>query len=504
MKIKELEINNFKFHKKSCFNANSKNIILFGENGSGKSSLYYALHTIHKILIQGNDCDFCKKLDHNNPNENLCNHNEKDAVLNLTFDNGGSIKISKDGIDNLSIIGGASAKFMHFINHNKLLKILEGNFYDILKKYFVEKFDLFSELNMEVNEYIEVNKNEKENEKSKTSTKDINDKLRDNLNKFENLINDGLNKIQGDLKISFKIEEGFLAELLADGRAILNEPKINIEINEFKDFKFRINEARLKLISIMMFFVSIKEEKLPQDNPNILKLIVLDDILLSMDMSNRTKIIDYILDNFSDYQVFIFTHDIFFLNHLQKRIKHHCKKDQICQTDWNLIFMYAVNNDNNVLFNYSDNSFLMEAKKQLNEGKLDECGNNLRKELESMVCKMQIDFCIGRDGKLHNMMNNFLELQYKSIFLKPHKLILDIKNELNVNNPNESKINDIICQQEKNLQGINKLLRNLIWYKDIVGNESSHATISPQFQNDFSNAIKDIEDIKDYLENKDR
>ena len=102
------------------------------------------------------------------------------------------------------------------------------------------------------------------------------------------------------------------------------------------------------------------------------------------------------------------------------------------------------------------------------------------------------------------MMNNFLELQYKSIFLKPHKLILDIKNELNVNNPNESKINDIICQQEKNLQGINKLLRNLIWYKDIVGNESSHATISPQFQNDFSNAIKDIEDIKDYLENKDR
>ena len=492
MKIKELDINNFKFHKKSCFNANSKNIILFGENGSGKSSLYYALHTIHKILIQDNDCDFCKKLAHNNPNENLCNHNEKDdAVLNLTFDNGGSIKISKDGIDNLSIIDVTSAKFMHFINHNKLLKILEGNFYDILKKYFVEKFDLFSELNLEVNEF--------KNDSSKINTEDINKKLMDSLNKLENLINDGLNKIQGDLKISFEIEEIFLIEIPADGRAILNEPKINIKINEFKDFKFRINEARLKLISIMMFFVSIKEEKLPQDNPNILKLIVLDDILLSMDMVNRTKIIDYILDNFSDYQVFIFTHDIFFLNHLQKRIMHHCKKEQICQTDWNLIFMYAVNNDNNVLFNYSDNSFLEKAIKQLNECKLDECGNNLRKELESMVCKMQIDFCIGRDGKLHNMMNNFLELQYKSIFLEPHKLILDIKNELNVNNPNESKINDIICQQEKNLQGINKLLHNLIWHKDIVGNASSHAAISPQFQNDFSNAIKDIEDIKNYL-----
>jgi len=499
VKIKELEINNFKFHKKSCFNANSKNIILFGENGSGKSSLYYALHTIHKILIQGNDCDFCKKLDHNNPNENLCNHNEKDAVLNLTFDNGGSIKISKDGIDNLSIIGGASAKFMHFINHNKLLKILEGNFYDILKKYFVEKFDLFSELNIEVNKF--------KNDSSKINTEDINNKLMDSLNKFENLINDNLSKIQGDLKISFKIEEkeGFRAELHpAEEGIILQEPKINIEINGFKDFKFKINEARLKLISIMMFFVSIKEEKLPQDNPNILKLIVLDDILLSMDMSNRTKIIDYILDNFSDYQVFIFTHDIFFLKHLQERIKHHYNKQQICHTDWNLIFMYAVNNDNNVLFNYSDNSFLMEAKKQLNDGKLDECGNNLRKELESMVCKMQIDFCIGRDGKLHNMMKNFLELQYKSIFLEPHKLILDIKNKLDVNNPNESKINDIICQQEKNLQEINKLLHNLVWHKDIVGNASSHATISPQFQNDFSNAIKDIEDIKDYLENKDR
>ena len=250
MKIKELEINNFKFHKKSCFNANSKNIILFGENGSGKSSLYYALHTIHKILIQGNDCDFCKKLDHNNPNENLCNLNEKDAVLNLTFDNGGSIKISKDGIDNLSIIGGASAKFMHFINHNKLLKILEGNFYDILKKYFVEKFDLFSELNIEVNKF--------KNDSSKINTEDINNKLMDSLNKFENLINDNLSKIQGDLKISFKIEEkeGFRAELHpAEEGIILQEPKINIEINGFKDFKFKINEARLKLISIMMFFV---------------------------------------------------------------------------------------------------------------------------------------------------------------------------------------------------------------------------------------------------------
>ena len=44
MKIKVIEINNYKaFYGKQKINVGGKNLFIYGENGSGKSSLYYAL-----------------------------------------------------------------------------------------------------------------------------------------------------------------------------------------------------------------------------------------------------------------------------------------------------------------------------------------------------------------------------------------------------------------------------------------------------------------------------
>lgn len=44
MKIKKIEINNYKaFYGLHIFNIDGNNVLIYGENGSGKSSLYYAL-----------------------------------------------------------------------------------------------------------------------------------------------------------------------------------------------------------------------------------------------------------------------------------------------------------------------------------------------------------------------------------------------------------------------------------------------------------------------------
>jgi DNA repair exonuclease SbcCD ATPase subunit len=44
MRIKSIEINNYKaFYGKHKITINRKNAFIYGENGSGKSSLYYAL-----------------------------------------------------------------------------------------------------------------------------------------------------------------------------------------------------------------------------------------------------------------------------------------------------------------------------------------------------------------------------------------------------------------------------------------------------------------------------
>ncbi len=44
MRIKTIEINNYKaFYGKYKINVAGRNLFIYGENGSGKSSLYYAL-----------------------------------------------------------------------------------------------------------------------------------------------------------------------------------------------------------------------------------------------------------------------------------------------------------------------------------------------------------------------------------------------------------------------------------------------------------------------------
>lgn len=46
-RIKEVHINNFKFFPESePIKIDGKNILLYGENGSGKSSFYWALYTL--------------------------------------------------------------------------------------------------------------------------------------------------------------------------------------------------------------------------------------------------------------------------------------------------------------------------------------------------------------------------------------------------------------------------------------------------------------------------
>ena len=46
-KIKTLHINNFKFFRNSKpLDLDSKHLLLYGENGNGKSSVYYGLYTL--------------------------------------------------------------------------------------------------------------------------------------------------------------------------------------------------------------------------------------------------------------------------------------------------------------------------------------------------------------------------------------------------------------------------------------------------------------------------
>ena len=56
------------------------------------------------------------------------------------------------------------------------------------------------------------------------------------------------------------------------------------------------NEARLTALAICIFFAALKDSQTATG----LRLLVLDDILIGLDMENREKVIDLIRENFQE------------------------------------------------------------------------------------------------------------------------------------------------------------------------------------------------------------
>lgn len=90
-------------------------------------------------------------------------------------------------------------------------------------------------------------------------------------------------------------------------REIPTELKLEIKLNgkvvvHQSDY---LNEARLSALAICLYLSILKRNPQPID----FKVLFLDDVFIGLDLSNRLPILDIIKNEFSDYQVFISTYD---------------------------------------------------------------------------------------------------------------------------------------------------------------------------------------------------
>ncbi len=105
-KIKKITLNNFKFFNgDNTIELNRKNLLLYGENGSGKSSIYWALYTFLQSVLKEDRKDIKKYFD-TDKSENLVNRFAPDGAeskIAIQFEDGeGSLSeksISKDTIN---------------------------------------------------------------------------------------------------------------------------------------------------------------------------------------------------------------------------------------------------------------------------------------------------------------------------------------------------------------------------------------------------------------------
>jgi ABC-type lipoprotein export system ATPase subunit len=392
-KINKLEIKNFKFfHEVEPLDFESKNILLYGENGSGKSTIYWALYTLLQSSKK-DDSKIEKYFTHSTTaipnNSSLVNiyANEDNAKIEIFSDETEDrFVISKNDITikDTTIIE-KSLYTSDFINYKYLFRFFNFLHQDEIDLFMLFEYEILHllQLNEQWQEIVELKEGKPRVIADKTEYKD----LRRKLNRFNEALsakvldlNAPTNRYLGkfdysNIKITLTFTDGKYE------RKTFDSPQINIELKVIKSDgseeiilrpQSYFNEAKLTAIALSVR-LAITEIKL-KDSP--LKLLVLDDLLISLDMSNRDKVLDILLNDtvLSEYQKIILTHDRSFFE---------MAKMKLGNAHWKTFEMYV---DNNGEFEKphikKSLNYFESAKKHFDEYDYPACANYLRKEVE--------------------------------------------------------------------------------------------------------------------------
>ena len=92
------------------------------------------------------------------------------------------------------------------------------------------------------------------------------------------------------------------------GKAISPVVEFNDKkIDGHQDF---LNEARLTAIALSIFLAAVKLADADPANPDPLRLLVLDDVLIGLDLNNRLPLLELLRSEFPNHQIILLTHDL--------------------------------------------------------------------------------------------------------------------------------------------------------------------------------------------------
>lgn len=510
--IDEVEISNFKFFTaidadNKPIKIDGKHLLIYGENGSGKSSFYWALYTLLECANKPNQAEIEKYFEYDGK-ESLLNinssqqaaPNEKKAEnayvkMRLKDDTNADYIISYDEVAIRTKIDPQISNYASdFINYRVLYSAFNYAHSEEVDLYHHFKYTVFPyvkfddpckiwiknegtgnwdestilEANpiiqfLESGTFYEVQANGKKKHKlTKLQVKEVKqsvNSIKATLQKLLTHINTKGNEILKDLgypNFDFRVEY-VETEKEVIGTVTYNAPQIKILLKN-KTYDGRadkvhrihsfFNEAKLTAVSLAIRLAVL--EKKPDDAQ--VKILVLDDLMISLDMNNRTKVIDYVFKNYlSKYQTFILTHDKSLFDFIQLKIT---EWDKI--GNWEIKEMYCGSTNKPVIIE-KDLDLIKRADAYFKAFDYYSAGNNIRKAIEK---------------KLE-------ELLPETVRITTRDLDHEIRQLFEFYDDNGCC--DIISEQLRN---------ELLQYKDIVFNPSSHFDLkSPLYKVEIEKAF---------------
>ena len=443
IKIEKVKLQNFRFFidddVNNTFVTNGKSVLIYGENGSGKSSLYKAFEFLATPSIP---------LDKFNENKNIFQE-VNDTYLEFDFSNGETLRIDEDHLSldgNYNFIEKLSIS-KPLLDYKSLLKVTYDEQYQ--NESVAEKKNLFTFFESLLQEYpIE----------SSQTLKDIKGDGEAYFGRFKTILKD---EIFDDINhfLNFFDHNIKITDIKFD--AFNKKTTLDIEIFEkpIERYQHFLNEARLSALAISVYFSIIKKQ-FSYLGDNELKILILDDLLISLDMNNRLYLIDILKSEFNDFQIFFFTHD---------KGLFEVFKDKM---EWTAYEIYADLSDAGyeIPFVKASNSLLEQAKLQKHLHNYDCSANLLRQYAEKLMCKLL------PPQKLVN--RNCKELDLNGL----------IQNAISFENEKGVSKNQLIIDGLTQLQTYRKIILN-------IGSHYNDAIIYKRELAEVTDVIKQLEQI---------
>lgn len=440
-RIETLHIHNFKFFdEQKPIKLGGKHLLLFGENGSGKSSVYWSLYTLFEASVKY-DVEQIKKYfkDATNHEETLINiYADKITEADNTEHYNSFIKVVTTdtppinyevSLLNTAINTNANAVEVNqasdFINYKVLYKFqdfwngepidlanifadyilpyIKFSSYDIWREGSLQPrtnaIEMWKEIKIGPGEFIKTNgdtiqvyKHSEENKQFERFAKHFDDSFLDLIDFINQNAPTMLKQLGYD--IDFELKYHPHTHKKGDSKYKFEPFKIDFKITSYLGKKVPIhrpqsflNEAKITAIAIAIRLTVLKK-RINEEAPDVLKFIVFDDVMISLDMNNRDKLIDFILNPANkftaDYQLLFLTHDKNLFDFVANKIKQWDKIDNWVYKEMYAGKVEATKKEYPIIID-SDLEFIDKAQKYFDAKDYTACSIYIRKEVEKIV-----------------------------------------------------------------------------------------------------------------------
>lgn len=437
--IQKIEIANFKaFENSIVLPIDGKNSLVFGENGSGKTSLYEAF----KVSF------FDEKIKKKTVSSSTTPEDEKEILAKLydsynNAKNKGKFSIKINGVecgslprDNYNVFLLTHSDFELQNDCIKLVSTLEDLFFD------------YGDASIS------------------TLLNEIADELEADVNKALE------EQFSETVKISIDKGDSY--------RCIINDSQSQLEYGTNLSHYF--NEGKIHLVLIVLY-LNIVARLANNDKHTIL---VLDDFVTSLDATNRAFILRYIFskfENIKSLQLLVMTHNVSFYNLTKHYINNYLPKGS--QQNWAYFNLYNLGDFHKLYPQYDDSIEKVENDFKSGTFPLEDLGNRIRQLFEIQVHELAKIIVTGGIEESKDILSRMTN--DKPVYFKNEKGIFELVENLEKlaqidaidKTTLSKKIIDAINEFKKDtdLSNLRKLLKNMTLFQKVSLHPTSHGCL---------------------------